>query len=242
MTRCHGGYNQSLPVLTFNRSAPLLLVLGALTLFGCSKTPSVPAAAAAAPAPAKRDVHKVAGKVLTSDGVLAIVMLKPRERDDAPPPAAADPVAPLPEAVLDQVAKSFQPELIWARAGGPVLFRNSDAYLHNVNVRNDVTHEQAFNVAIPSGAVFRFTFAKEGIYYVTCDIHPEMMAWIVAAPSPYATQTSADGSFSFADVPAGSYVLSAYVDREQVDREVEVAGSDVALTVDATARRGRDGS
>src|SRR3954449_885778 len=201
------------------KSLSFLIAMLALGLPGCSRgsapaeTPSAKASAPNVPAG-----HRVAGRVLTPDGLLAIVTLKPREAKEFP--------APSEPAIEDQVAKTFAPELLFARAGLPVIFRNSDAYLHNVNVKNELTRDQAFNVAIPSGGVYAFTFPADGVYYVTCDIHPEMMAWIVAAPSPYATQTAADGTFSFEHVPAGPYVLVAYVDKRRFEQEIDVGGEE----------------
>jgi len=205
----------------------VILALGLAA--GCSRGPAPAETAVKAPVAAARAAgHRVAGRVLTSDGVLAIVTLRPREPREFPKPAEP--------AIEDQVAKTFAPELLFARAGLPVVFRNSDAYLHNVNVKNEETLDQAFNVAIPSGGLYAFTFQKDAVYRVTCDIHPEMLAWVVAAPSPFATQTNADGSFSFTDVPAGPYVVVAYVDKRKYEQDIDVGGAEGAeekITVDA---------
>jgi plastocyanin len=209
------------------------MLLAALAA-GCSGSkPSSPAAAVApaahAPAasPAPGSAGTVSGKVSASGGA-AVIVLEPKT------PRAFAPQAEKP--VMDQVGLTFGPELLVVRTGEPVEFRNNDDTLHNVNVKNEETREQAFNVAIPSGGLYAFTFAQDGVYNVTCDIHPEMMAWVVAAPSPFATQTKADGSFSFDDVPAGPYVVVAYVDKRKVEQDIDVGGAEGAeekITVDA---------
>ena len=92
--------------------------------------------------------------------------------------------------VMDQVALTFMPGVLIVRTGHPVDFRNSDDMLHNVRVNEDSTKAGTFNVAIPMGEDYRFTFEREGFYNVGCDIHPAMSATIYASPSPYATMSN----------------------------------------------------
>ena len=104
---------------------------------------------------------------------------------------------------MDQVALTFMPGVLIVRTGHPVEFRNSDDVLHNVRVNEDATKAGTFNVAIPMGEDYRFTFEREGFYDVGCDIHPAMSATIYASPSPYVTLSDQSGQFEIRDVPRG---------------------------------------
>ena len=83
--------------------------------------------------------------------------------------------------VMDQAGLTFGPELLLVRTGQPVEFRNSDDTLHNVRVSHEETRTSAFNVAIPTGESYTYTFERDGFYRVGCDIHPAMAASVFAA-------------------------------------------------------------
>jgi plastocyanin len=205
------------------------MLLAALAA-GCSGSkPSSPAAAVApaahAPAasPAPGSAGTVSGKVSASGGA-AVIVLEPKT------PRAFAPQAEKP--VMDQVGLTFGPELLVVRTGEPVEFRNNDDTLHNVNVKNEETREQAFNVAIPTGGVYEYTFKKDGFYRVGCDIHPAMAASIFAAATPFATVADGDGSFVFSDVPPGGWTLTVYTGGRQLRKDIEVAGGETNVTVE----------
>ena len=123
---------------------------------------------------------------------------------------------------MDQVGLTFGPPLLFVRTGQPVEFRNGDDTLHNVHVSNEDTREGAFNVAIPTGGTYTYTFARDGFYHVGCDIHPAMSAEIVSATSPYATVADSEGTFELPDVEPGAYTLTIYASGTKTRREVEV--------------------
>jgi hypothetical protein len=112
--------------------------------------------------------------------------------------------------------------VLFVRTGAPVEFRNSDETLHNINVKDENTRAQAFNVAIPTGEKFTYTFDHDGFYHVACDIHPAMAAEIVSASTPFVTTAGDDGRFAFEDVPTGAYHVTAYAGGSRLSRDVEV--------------------
>ena len=194
-------------------------VLVALT--GCSEsTPSTspattpPAAEAAAPAAAPKT-----GRVTGTVAAGAIVILEPKTPQEFSPPE---------QAVMDQVSLSFTPDLLFVRTGVPVEFRNSDDTLHNVHVGNVDTKEPSFNVAIPTGEVYRYSFPKDGFYHVGCDIHPAMSAEILSVSTPF-VMVAADGTFAFDGVAPGPYVVRTYAGGIKKEKTVDVVGGPNAI-------------
>jgi hypothetical protein len=125
---------------------------------------------------------------------------------------------------MDQVSLAFTPDMLFVRTGVPVEFRNSDDTLHNVHVGNVDTKEPSFNVAIPTGEVYHYTFPKDGFYHVGCDIHPAMSAEILSVSTPFVAIAAADGSFAFDGVMPGAWVVRAYASGVKTEKDVEIAG------------------
>lgn len=142
----------------------------------------------------------------------------------------ADP-APAAAPYMDQVQQTFIPSVLMVRTGQPVDFRNSDEVLHNVRVREDATHSPAFNVAIPTGEKYTFTFPRDGFYDVGCDIHPGMAAQIVSTRSPYTAVADADGTYSIPDVPTGAYKAIVYTGSQKIERDITVAGGQTRFDI-----------
>jgi plastocyanin len=184
---------------------------------GCSK-PSTPAPAAAAQPAAgtSSSAIRVAGKVAAPPaGIPVIIVLEPKPARDFPPQTDRP--------VMDQVSLSFGPPLLFVRTNQPAEFRNSDDTLHNVHVTHEETKEPQFNVAIPTGEIYTYTFQRDGFHHVGCDIHPAMAAEIFASGSPYVTMAEADGSFALDDVPPGGYALTVYAVGKRTQRDITVA-------------------
>jgi plastocyanin len=133
--------------------------------------------------------------------------------------------------VMDQAGLTFGPELLLVRTGQPVEFRNSDDTLHNVRVSHEETRTSAFNVAIPTGNSYTYTFERDGFYFVGCDIHPAMAASIFATASPYAALAESDGSFTFTDVPVGAWTVTVYASGKRLKKDVDVKGGVTEVTI-----------
>jgi plastocyanin len=185
-------------------------------------TGAPPAAAAAASGATSSTTGSVAGRVVVKG--TAVVVLEPKDARTFPPPAD--------KPVMDQAGLSFGPELLLVRTGYPVEFRNSDDTLHNVRVSHEETRASAFNVAIPTGESYTYTFERDGFYRVGCDIHPAMAASIFAASTPFTTLADSSGNFSFADVPVGAWTVTVYADGKRLHKDVEVSGGVTNVTVE----------
>jgi plastocyanin len=203
-----------------------LLIAVCVTACACSKAepPAPVAVAAAPPAAAESSAAKgsIAGRTHTTG--TAVVVLEPKTARTFSPPDE--------KPVMDQAGLTFGPELLLVRTGYPVEFRNSDDTLHNVRVSHEETRASAFNVAIPTGESYTYTFERDGFYRVGCDIHPAMAASVFAAASPFTTLAAADGRFSFTDVPAGAWTVTVYTDGKKLHKDIDVTGGVTNVTID----------
>lgn len=157
----------------------------------------------------------------TTGGLPAIVILEPKETREFPPQASVP--------VMDQVSQTFTPTVLFVRTGQPSEFRNSDDVLHNIRTRHDETKEAAFNIALPTGVNFTYSFMKDGFYDVGCDIHPAMSAVVIATTSPYTALAGADGAFVVPNVTPGLYTLTIYADVRKIERDIDVKPGRIAM-------------
>ena len=190
----------------------------------CSKEAPAPPAPPA-PAPSSSSGGRIVGTVPRPPaGVSVIVVLDPK----TPREFSLQTEKP----AMDQAQATFGPSLLFVRTGQPAEFRNSDDTLHNVHVTHVETREAQFNVAIPTGEKFEFTFKRDGFYHVGCDIHPAMSAEIFASSSPYVAVADGEGGFALDDVPPGPYVVTAYEGVRRATKDVEVGGGETRIRVE----------
>jgi hypothetical protein len=110
--------------------------------------------------------------------------------------------------VLDQLGCQYQPHVVTTQTGQPFKILNSDGLLHNVHGLPE--KNTPFNRAMPAGVTeTEYTFNKEEVFKVKCDVHPWMGAWVGVFAHPFHDVTGADGTFSFSGLPAGSYEIEA---------------------------------
>jgi len=114
----------------------------------------------------------------------------------------------VPAADVPIVNKScaFHPHVQTAVKGQFMVVRNDDPMLHNTHMYLD--KRTIFNAALPrQGMEIRKPIAKGGIVDVECDEHDWMHAYLYVADHPYLAATDADGAFTLADVPPGTYKI-----------------------------------
>lgn len=106
--------------------------------------------------------------------------------------------------VLDNVRCRFEPHVLFVRTGDPLILRNSDEVGHNCHIIT-FGNEENVNLSAYSEVEVRLRNADKVPGNVVCDIHKWMDAVILVRDEPYAAVTAADGQFTIADVPAGTW-------------------------------------
>jgi plastocyanin len=110
--------------------------------------------------------------------------------------------------VLEQRNGRFDPDLVVIPTGSTIQFPNADPIFHNVF---SLSRAHSFDLGFyPKGQSRSMKFTREGIVQVYCHIHANMYAAIVVTSSPWYAKPSADGSFSWDNVPAGHYRVVAW--------------------------------
>jgi plastocyanin len=150
----------------------------------------------------------------TAKPAQAVVYAEPLDRAAAPAPG---------KAAIQHKNKTFLPHVIAVPAGSTITFPNDDPIFHNAF---SLSPPQPFDMGLyRTGASKQQVFGKPGVYHVFCNIHPQMAAFLVVAPTPYVTVAGQDGAWRL-DVPAGKYRVTALSERAApVTVEVSVAGT-----------------
>jgi len=171
---------------------------------------------------AKAGAGPVSGVVRTvaREGVAPATAVVYAEPIDAAPSRAARRVT------LAQKNKTFQPRVLAVPAGSSVDFPNNDGIFHNVF---SLSGPQPFDLGLyRSGETRVRMFASPGTYRVFCNIHPQMTAIIVVAPSAFTALAGPDGRFTL-DLPPGRYRVTALSERSS-PVSVEIASTQGATT------------
>ncbi len=127
--------------------------------------------------------------------------------------------------------KRFAPRVIVVRKNGTVEFPNADAIYHNVF---SVSGANRFDLGLyRSGVSKERRFDDPGLVRVYCNIHPQMVGFVMVVDSDFAAVTGPDGSFRFQGVPSGTHVLKVWHE-EGGETQVPVTvrgGSEAPLAV-----------
>ena len=130
------------------------------------------------------------------------------------------PLAPTPEPMkIDQKGFRFLPHVTVVQTGSAIRFLNNDPEPHNV-----YSPEGRYNLGTwPTGDTKDYTFKKPGIYTQLCNIHPDMLAYVVVVDTPHFAVTDATGAFLIRNVPPGKYKLIVWHEKKDgLEQDVEV--------------------
>ncbi len=123
---------------------------------------------------------------------------------------------------LVQENKSFHPMVLPIVAGQTVSFPNHDNIYHNVF---SVSPIKSFDLGQykSSDPPKDVTFGKPGLVPVFCNIHPQMISFVVVLENSAFAETGKDGKFTIPNVPPGKYTINAWKPKAQrVSAEIEV--------------------
>jgi plastocyanin len=123
-------------------------------------------------------------------------------------PAAKAAAKPTTGVEIEQVARQFQPAVSVVATGSSVTFPNHDTVRHHVySFSPTKTFELKLYSGVPANPVL---FDRSGVAILGCNIHDNMVAWVLVVDTPYFGKTSADGTLTLNKVPNGSYKLRTW--------------------------------
>ncbi|MFZ5470001.1 MAG: plastocyanin/azurin family copper-binding protein [Myxococcota bacterium] len=142
--------------------------------------------------------------------------------EDAPSvkPAAKGPFQ------IVQAQKAFNPRVLVVPVGATVEFPNADDFSHNVFSPSPTSK---FDLGFfPKGSSRSVTFTEPGIVPVYCNVHPNMLAYVVVVKNHFFVRPDASGRFRFEGVPPGVYQAVAWSPFTNLARvEARVSPADV---------------
>ena len=136
------------------------------------------------------DGHPLGGVIVTA-------------RPSASPAHPAAPVA----AAMDQIDRAFAPDLLVIPVGSTVAFPNSDSVSHQIY---SFSPAKRFQLPLYRGKPYPpVVFDQPGLVTLGCNIHDEMLAYVVVTDAPLYGPTNKKGSWS-AEAPGGAYRISIW--------------------------------
>ena len=129
--------------------------------------------------------------------------------------AARRAVRPLPEQEISQENKQFVPAVRVVTVGTLVRFPNRDSVRHHVY---SFSPAKKFEIKLYAGTpAAPVLFDQPGVAVLGCNIHDQMVGWVVVLDTPYFAQTDAQGQALLEGMPAGAHQLRAWHARLPVD-------------------------
>jgi len=143
---------------------------------------------------------------------------------------------PAQHVAVDQRNLVFLPRTLVILQGTTVDFLNHDNVAHNVywpSINGDKRFRHSLTIVSPNQQK-SFEFDNLGAAQILCNLHPDMIGYVVVVPTPYFALTGADGTFSIKDVPPGNYTLKTWSEDGKPTTQTITAGNgttSVELTV-----------
>ncbi len=150
---------------------------------------------------------------------------------------------------IKQEGKRFVPSLLPIVVGQTVRFPNHDPIYHNVF---SISPLAPFDLGQYKGttAPKSVTFTEYGVIPVFCNIHPEMIAYVVVLENDAHALTGKNGEFTINHLPEGSFTINAWRPKaKRVSKKITVqAGQTIEVNLEMAEKvkikphRRKDGS
>jgi len=151
----------------------------------------------------------------------ALVYIDLVEKKEFPPPKK--------NPFMSQKGLVFRPHIVPVVKGSTVDFTNDDNVSHNIF--SPPGSAKRFNLGTyGAGVSMAVTFDKLGEVALLCNVHSEMVGYVIVLQNPYFALTDKKGIFEIKDVPAGTYTLKVWHEKlKETSQEVVVeAGKTVS--------------
>jgi plastocyanin len=107
-----------------------------------------------------------------------------------------------------QRRQSFEPRVTAVVVGGSVEFANCDTLYHNTF---SVSSACKFDLGrYPPGHTDTVRFPQRGVVNLHCEIHPDMVGYVVVVPNHAYARPDSLGAFRLPRLPHGEYVLRVW--------------------------------
>jgi plastocyanin len=130
----------------------------------------------------------------------------------SPASASASPAA------MDQMNRAFTPEVIVIPVGASVVFPNSDTVSHQVY---SFSAAKRFQLPLYRGKPYPpIRFDTPGIITLGCNIHDNMIGWILVTDAPWFGRSDAQGHWTLNALATGEYDVTIWHPRLREDPEL----------------------
>jgi plastocyanin len=129
----------------------------------------------------------------------------------------------------------FAPDLVAVRVGGSVAFPNLDNVYHNVF---SYSKAKRFDLGRyrKDDKPAMVIFDKPGVVTVHCEIHDRMRGTILVLDTPYFRKTDTAGHYRLEHLPAGHFILKAWINEADVRQHLVDLTNGQTLHVDFPAK------
>jgi len=152
--------------------------------------------------------------------------------------------------VMDQRNLTFLPHILPVPVGASIHFPNNDKVEHNVF---SLSRTKKFNLgSYKPGEIKTVVFDKPGIVELRCDVHAEMLAYILVLRNPYFGITDSEGRFEIPDtkylnrfgitgiknLPPGKYSARSWHEKLKTSKQKVAVPENGAASIQLNLTRG----